>query len=82
MALPRTARVVRSLTSAVTAIMLASAAGGSAGTPAASRVILVSLDGGADWLIDRWMAQGKAPAFSKIAAEGAVAEAMIAVWPR
>jgi Type I phosphodiesterase / nucleotide pyrophosphatase len=81
MALPRTARVVRSLTSAVTAVMLASAAGGSDGTPAASRVILVSLDGGADWLIDRWMAQGKAPAFSKIAAEGGVAEAMIAVWP-
>ena len=62
--------------------MLASAAaGGSARTPAATRVILVSLDGGADWLIDRWMAEGKAPAFSKIAAEGAVAEAMIAVWP-
>ena len=81
MALPRTARVVRSFTIGVAAIMLASSAGGSAPTPAASRVILVSLDGGADWLIDRWMAQGKAPAFSKIAAEGAVAEAMIAVWP-
>jgi hypothetical protein len=53
MALPRTARVVRSLTIGVAAIMLASAAGGSARTPAASRVILVSLDGGADWLIDR-----------------------------
>ena len=81
MALPRTARVVRSLTIGVAAVMLASAAGGSARTPAATRVILVSLDGGADWLIDRWMAEGKAPAFSKIAAEGAVAEAMIAVWP-
>src|ERR687898_439677 len=82
MALPRTARVVRSLTIGFAAVMLASAAaGGSPRTPAATRVILVSLDGGADWLIDRWMAQGKAPAFTKIAAEGAVAEAMIAVWP-
>jgi predicted AlkP superfamily phosphohydrolase/phosphomutase len=44
-------------------------------------VILVSLDGGADWLLDRWMAEGKAPAFSRIASEGTVAEGMITAWP-
>jgi predicted AlkP superfamily phosphohydrolase/phosphomutase len=83
MAVPRAARLVRSLRIGVCGAALAcfAAAGGSAGAPPAARVILVSLDGGADWLIDRWMAEGKAPAFSKIAEEGAVAEAMIAVWP-
>jgi predicted AlkP superfamily phosphohydrolase/phosphomutase len=82
MALPRAARLVRSFTMGLSGVALAFvAATGGRGAPPAARVILVSLDGGADWLIDRWMAEGKAPAFSKIAEEGAVAEAMIAVWP-
>jgi predicted AlkP superfamily phosphohydrolase/phosphomutase len=82
MAQPRTARPVRSF--AITLALLALALAwtrGTAGAPPAARVILVSLDGGADWLIDRWMAEGKAPAFSTMAEEGAVAEALLAVWP-
>ena len=47
----------------------------------APRVVLVSFDAGADWIVDRMIARGKAPAFSAIAREGAQADAMISVIP-
>jgi predicted AlkP superfamily phosphohydrolase/phosphomutase len=49
--------------------------------PDGRRVVLVSLDGGADWLVDRFIAEGKAPAFARMAAEGAAAEGLLSVWP-
>ena len=45
------------------------------------RVVLISFDAGADWIVDRLLARGKAPAFAAIAREGAQAEAMISVTP-
>jgi predicted AlkP superfamily phosphohydrolase/phosphomutase len=47
----------------------------------ARRVILVSFDAGADWIVDRLIATGKAPAFAALAREGAQADAMISVIP-
>ena len=52
-----------------------------ASAPPARRVVFVSLDGGADWLVDRFMAEKKAPAFSRIATEGAAADGLLSVWP-
>ena len=49
--------------------------------PERHRVVLVSLDGGADWLVDRLVAEGKAPAFARMAAQGSVAEGLLSVWP-
>ncbi len=46
-----------------------------------SRVVLISFDSGADWIVDRLIATGKAPAFAAMAREGAQADAMISVTP-
>ncbi len=45
------------------------------------RVVLISFDAGADWIVDRMIAVGKAPAFARMAREGAQADAMISVIP-
>ncbi len=45
------------------------------------RVVLISFDAGADWIVDRLIAAGKAPAFAALAREGAQADAMISVIP-
>ncbi len=47
----------------------------------APRVVLISFDAGADWIVDRLIAAGKAPAFAALAREGAQADAMISVIP-
>ena len=47
----------------------------------ARRVVLISFDAGADWIVDRLIAAGKAPAFAALAREGAQADAMISVIP-
>ena len=47
----------------------------------ARRVILISFDAGADWIVDRLIERGKAPAFAALAREGARADAMISVIP-
>src|SRR4026209_1475354 len=47
----------------------------------ARRVVLISFDAGADWIVDRLIAAGKAPAFAALASEGAQADAMISVIP-
>jgi predicted AlkP superfamily phosphohydrolase/phosphomutase len=47
----------------------------------ARRVILISFDAGADWIVDRLIDRGKAPAFAALAREGAQADAMISVIP-
>ena len=49
--------------------------------PAARRVVLLSIDSGADWIVDRLIAQGKAPAFAALAREGAAAVGMVTVMP-
>jgi len=49
--------------------------------PIAKRVVLVSLDGAADWMIDRLIDQGKAPAFAALAKDGAVADAALSTVP-
>jgi predicted AlkP superfamily pyrophosphatase or phosphodiesterase len=45
------------------------------------RVILLSIDAGADWLVDQYIAAGKAPAFAALARGGAVADSMTSVLP-
>lgn len=47
----------------------------------AARVVLLSVDAGADWILDRLIERGKAPAFAAIARDGARADAMISVLP-
>lgn len=47
----------------------------------ARRVVLISFDAGADWIVDHLIAAGKAPAFAALAREGAEADAMISVIP-
>ena len=47
----------------------------------ARRVVFVSFDSGADWIVDRLIAAGKAPAFAAMVREGAQADAMISVIP-
>lgn len=52
------------------------------GLPAPSRrVVLISFDSGADWVVDRLIAAGKAPALAAIARDGAQADAMVSVMP-
>ena len=43
--------------------------------------MLISFDAGADWIVDRLIAEGKAPAFAALASEGARADSMISVIP-
>lgn len=51
-------------------------------SPARSRrVILLSVDGAADWVVDRLIEQGKAPEFAAIAQAGVAAESMISAMP-
>lgn len=45
------------------------------------RVVYVTFDAGADWIVDRLLAEGKAPAFTAAAAEGAHADALITTIP-
>ncbi len=45
------------------------------------RVILLSVDAGADWIVDSLIARGSAPAFAALARDGAVADAMTTVLP-
>jgi hypothetical protein len=70
---------------ATAALMVVIAVGGgperASSAPNARRVVLVSLDGGADWLVDRFIAEGKAPAFARMAAEGVAAAGLLSVWP-
>ena len=50
-------------------------------TAAARRVVLISFDAGADWIVDRLIEEAKAPAFAAIARDGARADAMVSVMP-
>lgn len=45
------------------------------------RVVLVSWDAGADWVVDRLLAEGRLPAVSRMASEGVRAEHMLAAYP-
>lgn len=45
------------------------------------RVILVSWDAGADWVVDRLLGEGRLPAVSRMATEGVRAEHMLAAFP-
>lgn len=46
-----------------------------------SRVIFISIDAGADWIFDELLKRGKAPAFARMADQGAHADALITVMP-
>ncbi len=69
----------------VVLVLLAIAVPPGAGSPdqpgRAKRVVLLSVDAGADWIVDDLIARGKAPAFARLARDGAVAEAMTTVLP-
>jgi predicted AlkP superfamily phosphohydrolase/phosphomutase len=45
------------------------------------RVILLSIDAGAQWIVDRLVAEGKAPAFAALAREGVVADGVVTTMP-
>jgi predicted AlkP superfamily phosphohydrolase/phosphomutase len=56
---------------------------GVSGTPQgpARRVIFISFDSGTDWIADKLIAEGKAPALAAVARDGAQAEGMVSVIP-
>lgn len=45
------------------------------------RVVLISWDAGADWVVDRLLIEGRLPAVSRMATEGVRAEHMLAAYP-
>jgi predicted AlkP superfamily phosphohydrolase/phosphomutase len=45
------------------------------------RLVLVTVDGGAQWLLERWLATRHAPAFAKLAADGVMAEGVVPSVP-
>jgi predicted AlkP superfamily phosphohydrolase/phosphomutase len=45
------------------------------------RVVFISFDSGADWIVDKLIAEGKAPAMAAVARDGAQAEGMVSVIP-
>lgn len=49
--------------------------------PPTHRVVFLSFDAAGDWMVDRFIAEGHAPAFARMAAEGVNAEAMISTVP-
>jgi predicted AlkP superfamily phosphohydrolase/phosphomutase len=65
----------------VAAGSLALRPGPAAQTGPTRRVVLLSFDGVADWMVDHFIERGKAPLFERIAREGARAEAMLSVLP-
>ena len=71
----------RRLLSLVLAASAVLAVAHAAENPPARRVVFVSFDAAADWIVDRLIANGKAPAFAALAREGAQADAMISVSP-
>lgn len=69
---------------AVTVVASCAMAGGRSATlraPESRRVVLLSFDSGADWIVDRLIERGKAPHFAAIARQGAAAESMVSVIP-
>ena len=52
-----------------------------ASAQASRRVVFISFDSAADWIVDKLIAEGKAPAMAAVARDGAQAEAMISVIP-
>lgn len=72
----------RCVSAAIVAATLVVAGAAPQPQPAArARVIVLSLDAGADWIFDDLLSRGQAPAFSRMAEEGARADAMITVMP-
>jgi predicted AlkP superfamily phosphohydrolase/phosphomutase len=55
----------------------------SAGSPQAParRVVFLSFDSGTDWIADKLIAEGKAPALAAVARDGAQADGMVSVIP-
>ena len=47
----------------------------------ARRVVFISFDAGADWIADKLIAEGKAPALAAVARDGAQADGMVSVIP-
>lgn len=54
---------------------------GSAAPAAERKVILVSWDAAADWVVDRLLEEGRLPAVARMAREGVSAEHMVAAFP-
>jgi predicted AlkP superfamily phosphohydrolase/phosphomutase len=49
--------------------------------PAASRVVLLSIDANANWILDRILAEGGASAFANMAKQGVRAEGLVSAMP-
>jgi predicted AlkP superfamily phosphohydrolase/phosphomutase len=56
-------------------------AGPQAAPQASRRVVFISFDSGADWVADKLIAAGKAPALAAVARDGAQADGMVSVIP-
>ena len=67
------------LVAAVAALVVTTAAGSP--QPPARRVVFISFDSGTDWIADKLIAEGKAPALAAVARDGAQAEGMVSVIP-
>ncbi|MCP4656416.1 MAG: hypothetical protein GY856_13465 [bacterium] len=50
-------------------------------TPASPRLVLVSWDGAADWVVDRLLAEGRLPHLARLAARGVAAEHSLSSYP-
>jgi predicted AlkP superfamily phosphohydrolase/phosphomutase len=67
------------MAASVAAFVVTAAAG--APQSAARRVVFISFDSGTDWIADKLIAEGKAPALAAMAEDGARADSMISVIP-
>lgn len=67
------------LAAAVAALVITSVSGAPQGSR--RRVVFISFDSGTDWIADKLIAEGKAPALAAIAREGAQADSMVSVIP-
>jgi predicted AlkP superfamily phosphohydrolase/phosphomutase len=65
----------------VAAATAASVTGPDAAPHASRRVVFISFDSGADWVVDKLIAEGKAPAMAAVARDGAQADGMVSVIP-
>lgn len=77
---------MRSLGTAALSALLASACLALASHPPSAaqpsrRVVFISFDSGADWIVDKLIAEGKAPAMAAVARDGAQADGMVSVIP-
>jgi predicted AlkP superfamily phosphohydrolase/phosphomutase len=71
----------RALLAVAAGILFLSSVPAAQRSAAPSRVIFLSVDAGAQWIVDRLRAEGRAPTFDAMAREGAAAGGLISAFP-